>query len=78
MDWLGEADHAQLLAFLPTMHEARRASSQHWLEELDHLARRYRTKVLAPIGDLASIADWQFTGHLYAHVAQEVLRMTRA
>jgi cellulose biosynthesis protein BcsQ len=78
MDWLHEANHARLLAFLPTMHKARRASSKHWLEQLQRLAERYRAKVLAPIGDLASIADWQLTGHPYAHVAQEVLRMLHA
>jgi hypothetical protein len=31
---------------------------------------------LAPIGDLASIADWQLSGHPYAHVADEVIRVT--
>jgi cellulose biosynthesis protein BcsQ len=78
MDWLHEANHARLLAFLPTMHKTRRASSQHWLEQLERLAERYRAAVLAPIGDLASIADWQLTGHPYAHVAQEVLQTLRA
>ena len=57
MDWLHETNHAKLLAFLPTMHKNRRASSQHWLEQLHVLAERYRTEVLAPISDLASIAD---------------------
>ena len=78
MDWLHEANHARLLAFLPTMHKNRRASSQHWLEQLHMLAECYRTEVLAPISDLASSADWQLTGHPYAHVAQAVLRITRA
>jgi hypothetical protein len=72
---LHEANHACLLAFLPTMHKARRrASSQHWLEQLQLLAERYQAAALAPIGDLASIADWQLSGHPYAHVAQAVLR----
>jgi cellulose biosynthesis protein BcsQ len=75
MDWIREADHARLLAFLPTMHKARRASSRLWLEQLQVLADRYQTQVLTPIGDLASIADWQLTGHPYAHVADEVLRV---
>jgi hypothetical protein len=78
MDWLHEANHARLLAFLPTMHKTRRASSQHWLEQLQQPARRYQAMVLAPIGDLASIADWHLTGHPYAHVAQAVLRTLRA
>jgi len=76
MDWVHEAGHARLLAFLPTMHKARRASSRLWLEQLQVLAERYQTQVLPPIGDLASIADWQLTGHPYAHVADEVLRVT--
>jgi cellulose biosynthesis protein BcsQ len=74
MDWIGEASHARVLAFLPTMHKTRRASSRLWLEQLELLAQRYGTKVLAPIGDLASIADWQLTGHPYAHVAEEIVR----
>jgi cellulose biosynthesis protein BcsQ len=77
MEWIAEAGHARLLGFLPTMHKTRRASSRHWLEQLERLAERYDTKVLAPIGDLASIADWQLTGHPYAHVADEVLRAAR-
>ena len=77
MDWIREAGHARVLAFLPTMHKARRSSSRHWLEQLEVLAERYDTKVLAPIGDLASIADWQLSGHPYAHVAEEILRATR-
>jgi cellulose biosynthesis protein BcsQ len=76
MEWIREAGHARLLAFLPTMHKARRVSSRHWLDQLELLAERYATTVLAPIGDLASIADWQLTGHLYAHVADAVLRAT--
>lgn len=76
MDWIREADHARVLAFLPTMHKARRSSSRHWLQQLHVLADRYRTKVLSPIGDLASIADWQLTGHPYAHVADEILSVT--
>lgn len=46
-----EAGHARLLAFIPTMHKTRRASSRHWLEQLEDLAERYETKVLTPIGD---------------------------
>lgn len=73
MDWIHEAGHARLLGFLPTMHKTRRTSSRQWLEQLQVLAQRYDTKVLTPIGDLASIVDWQLTGHPYAHVAEEVL-----
>jgi cellulose biosynthesis protein BcsQ len=76
MDWIREAGHARLLAFLPTMHKARRTSSRLWLDQLQILAERYQTEVLAPIGDLASIADWQLSGHPYAHVADEVIRVT--
>ncbi len=76
MDWIHEAGHARVLAFLPTMHKPRRASSRHWLEQLEVLANRYETRVLAPIGDLVSMADWQLTGHPYAHVADEILRVT--
>jgi hypothetical protein len=77
MEWIREAGHARVLAFLPTMHKTRRASSRHWLEQLQLLATRYDTQVLSPIGDLASIADWQLTGHPYAHVADEVIRACR-
>jgi cellulose biosynthesis protein BcsQ len=76
MDWIREASHARLLGFLPTMHKARRSSARHWLEQLHLLAVSYQTRVFAPIGDLASIADWQLTGHPYAHVAEQVLRAT--
>ena len=77
MDWIREAGHARLLGFLPTMHKARRSSSRHWLGRPHLLAERYQARVLAPIGAMASIADWQLTGHPYAHVAEEVLRVTR-
>jgi cellulose biosynthesis protein BcsQ len=73
MDWIHEASHARLLGFLPTMHKARRSSSRHWLTQLELLAERYDTNVFSPIGDLASIADWQLSGHPYAHVADQVL-----
>ena len=55
------------------MHKARRSSSRHWLAQLEVLAERYDTNVFSPIGDLASIADWQLSVHPYAHVAEEVL-----
>jgi len=76
LEWIQEAGHARLLGFLPTMHKARRSSSRHWLAQLELLADRYETNVFSPIGDLASIADWQLSGHPYAHVAEEVLRAT--
>jgi hypothetical protein len=77
MEWLAAAGHARLLAFLPTMLKPRRSSARHWLEQLQMLACQYHTRVLAPVGDRASIADWRLTGHPYAHVAEEVIRVTR-
>jgi cellulose biosynthesis protein BcsQ len=34
LDWLEQAQGARLLGFVPTRYKARRASSQHWLEQL--------------------------------------------
>ncbi len=56
------------------MHKPRRASSKYWLAQLERLAERQGTRVLAPINDLASIADKTLAGHPYARVAEDILR----
>jgi cellulose biosynthesis protein BcsQ len=77
MGWIRQVGTARLIGFLPTMHKPRRASSRYWLGQLERLAERHGTQVLAPINDLASIADKTLAGHPYAGVAEEVLRATR-
>jgi cellulose biosynthesis protein BcsQ len=76
--WLQEANAAQLLGFLPTMHKARRSDVRYWLGELERLAQRERTRVFEPVPDLASVAAWRLDGHPYAGVAEEILRATGA
>jgi hypothetical protein len=78
LSWLQEANGAQLLGFLPTMHKPRRAEARYWLGELHRLAERQHTRVFEPIGDLASVAAWRLDGHPYADVADEVLHATGA
>ncbi|HEY1296614.1 MAG TPA: ParA family protein [Chloroflexota bacterium] len=78
MDWIHQVPSARLIGFLPTMHKPRRASSKYWLGQLERLAREHGTRVLAPIHDMASIADKSLTGHPYAAVAEEVLRAISA
>jgi cellulose biosynthesis protein BcsQ len=73
MGWIRQAGNVRLIGFLPTMHKPRRASSKYWLGQLQRLAERHGTMVLAPINDLASIADKSLAGHPYARVAEEVL-----
>jgi len=74
MDWIDQVPGVRLLGFLPTMHKPRRASSRYWLAQLQRLADRHGTRVLAPINDMASIADKTLAGHPYAGVAEEVRR----
>src|ERR687886_247683 len=63
MGWIRQVGTARLIGFLPTMHKPRRASSRYWLGELQRLAERHATQVLAPINDMASIADKSIAGH---------------
>ena len=72
MGWINQVGSVRLIGFLPTMHKPRRASSRYWLAQLERLAERHGTRVLAPINDLASIADKTLAGHPYAGVAEEV------
>jgi len=74
MDWIAEARHARVLGFLPTMYKPRRAETRYWLAELQAFAAEYDARVLAPIGDIASVAAWRLDGHPYAQLAEEVLR----
>ncbi len=74
MGWINQVPGVRLLGFLPTMHKPRRASSRYWLAQLQRLADRHGTRVLAPINDMASIADKTLAGHPYAGVAEEVRR----
>ena len=74
MGWINQVAGVRLLGFLPTMHKPRRASSRYWLAQLQRLADRHGTRVLAPINDMASIADKTLAGHPYAGVAEEVRR----
>jgi cellulose biosynthesis protein BcsQ len=76
MEWIGEARHACVLGFLPTMHKPRRAETRYWMAELQAFAAEHDARVLAPIGDIASVAAWRLDGHPYAPVAAEVLRVT--
>jgi len=78
LQWLQEARGARLLGFLPTMYKPRRAEARYWLEELQRLATRHRTRVFEPIHDLASVAAWRLDSHPYARLADEVLIATRA
>jgi len=73
MQWVAEARHARVLGFLPTMHKPRRAETRYWMGELEAFAARHRARVLAPIGDIASVAAWRLDGHPYAALAEEVL-----
>ncbi len=77
MGWIRQVRTARLIGFLPTMHKPRRASSKYWLAQLERLAERNGTRVLAPINDLASIADKTLAGHPYARAAEDVLRAIR-
>ena len=72
MGWISQVGSVRLIGFLPTMHKPRRASSKYWLGQLERLAQRHGTRVLAPINDMASIADKTLAGHPYARVAEEV------
>ena len=72
MGWIAQVPGVQLIGFLPTMHKPRRASSKYWLGQLQRLAAEHGTYVLAPINDMASIADKSIAGHPYAGVAEEV------
>jgi cellulose biosynthesis protein BcsQ len=74
--WLQEANGAQLLGFVPTMHKPRRTEARYWLNELRRLAEQQKTRVFAPIGDLASVAAWRLDGHPYAGLADGVIRAT--
>jgi cellulose biosynthesis protein BcsQ len=74
MGWIRQVRTVRLIGFLPTMHKPRRASSKYWLAQLERLAERNDTRVLAPINDLASIADKTLAGHPYARAAEEILR----
>jgi hypothetical protein len=74
MGWIEQAPHVRLIGFLPTLHKPRRASSRYWLAQLERLAERYGARVLAPINDMASIADMSLAGHPYALVAEDVRR----
>jgi len=71
--WLQEAGGARLLGFLPTMHKPRRAEARYWLGQLQRLAEQHHTRVLEPIGDLASVAAWRLDGHPYASLAEDVV-----
>lgn len=74
LGWIDQIPHVRLIGFLPTMHKPRRASSRYWLAQLERLAERHGARVLAPINDMAGIADMSLTGHPYAFVADEVRR----
>jgi chromosome partitioning protein len=74
MQWVGEAGHARVLGFLPTMYKPRRAETRYWMAELKAFAARHDARVLPPIGDLASVAAWCLDGHPYTALAIEVLR----
>ncbi len=76
MHWVGEARHARVLGFLPTMYKPRRAETRYWMAELESFAQRHGARVLAPIGDVASVAAWRLDGHPYGPLALEVLRAT--
>lgn len=76
MHWVGEAGHARVLGFLPTMYKPRRAETRYWMAELESFAQRHGARVLAPIGDIASVAAWRLDGHPYSPLALEVLRAT--
>lgn len=77
MSWIRQVRSVRLIGFLPTMHKPRRASSKYWLAQLERLAERHDTRVLAPINDLASIADKTLAGHPYARAAEDVLDAIR-
>jgi cellulose biosynthesis protein BcsQ len=76
MEWIDQARHARVLGFLPTMHKPRRAETRYWMAELQAFAAEHDARVLAPIGDIASVAAWRLDGHPYAPLALEVLRVT--
>jgi cellulose biosynthesis protein BcsQ len=78
MQWIGEASHARVLGFLPTMYKPRRAETRYWMSELEAFAARHDARVLPTIGDLASVAAWRLDGHPYAPLALEVLRATKS
>ena len=76
MQWVKEARHARVLGFLPTMYKPRRAETRYWMAELQDFAERHHARVLAPIGDIASVAAWRLDGHHYAPLASQVLHVT--
>jgi cellulose biosynthesis protein BcsQ len=74
--WLQEAGSVRLLGFLPTMHKPRRTEARYWMGQLQRLAEQHHTRVLEPIGDLASVAAWRLDGHPYASLAEDILHAT--
>jgi cellulose biosynthesis protein BcsQ len=77
LEWLQAAPNCQLLGFLPTMATLRWAESRLWMDELQRLAARHRTRVFSPIPARASLAAWRLDGHPYAAVAEEILSAVR-
>jgi hypothetical protein len=72
MQWLDQAQGAQLMGFMPTMHHSRRTESRQWMVELHKVAAARGVQVFAPVGNLASLAAYKLDNHPYAPVAQAI------